>query len=64
MLWRTGTIRFPQTVLNRINEVEKKGFKPVGDEVRQQLERFKFWQGLQGCCTWSGTRTNLALRSL
>ena len=47
MLWRTSTIRFPQTVLNRINEVEEKGFKPVGDEVRQQLERFKFWQGLQ-----------------
>ena len=47
MLWRTGTIRFPQAVLNRINEVEAKGFKPVGDEIRQQLERFKFWQGLQ-----------------
>ena len=47
MLWRTGTIRFPQAVLNRINEVEEKGFKPVGDEIRQQLERFKFWQGLQ-----------------
>ena len=46
MLWRTGTIRFPQAVLNRINEVEMKGFKPVGDEIRQQLERFKFWQGL------------------
>ena len=28
MLWRTGTIRFPQAVLNRINEVEEKGFKP------------------------------------
>ena len=47
MLWRTGTIRFPQAVLNRINEVEEKGFKPVGDEIRQQLERFPFWQGLQ-----------------
>ena len=46
-LWRTGMIRFPQAVLNRINEVEEKGFKPVGDEIRQQLERFKFWQGLQ-----------------
>ena len=47
MLWRTGAIRFPQAVLNRINEVETKGFKPVGDEIRQQLERFKFWQGLK-----------------
>ncbi len=47
MLSRTGTIRFPQTVLNRFNEVEENGFKPVGDEVRQLLERFKFWQGLQ-----------------
>ena len=47
MLWRTGTIRFPQAVLNRINEVETRGFKPVGDEIRQQLERFKFWQGLK-----------------
>ena len=38
MLWRTGTIRFPQAVLNRINgEVEMKGFKPVGDEIRHQL---------------------------
>ena len=46
-LWRTGMIRFPQAVLNRINEVETKGFKPVGDEIRQQLERFKFWQGLK-----------------
>ena len=46
-LWRTGMIRFPQAVLNRINEVEEKGFKPVGDEIRQQLERFTFWQGLQ-----------------
>ncbi|MDC2984982.1 hypothetical protein OAZ80_01505 [bacterium] len=27
MLRRTGTIRFPQAVLNRINEVEEKGFK-------------------------------------
>ena len=34
-------------VLNRINQFEEKGFKPVWDEVRQQLERFKFWQGLQ-----------------
>jgi len=47
MLWRTATIRFPQAVLNRINEVETRGFKPVGDEIRQQLERFKFWQGLK-----------------
>ena len=47
MLWRTGTIRFPQTVLNRINEAEEKGFKPVGDEIRQQLQRFRFWQGLE-----------------
>ena len=46
-LWRTGMIRFPQAVLNRINGVEEKGFKPVGDEIRQQLERFKWWQGLQ-----------------
>ena len=46
-MWRTGMIRFPQAVLNRINEVEEKGFKPVGDEIRQQLERFKWWQGLQ-----------------
>ena len=46
-MWRTGVIRFPQAVLNRINEVDEKGFKPVGDEIRQQLERFKFWQGLQ-----------------
>ena len=46
-MWRTGMIRFPQAVLKRINEVEEKGFKPVGDEIRQQLERFKWWQGLQ-----------------
>ena len=47
MLWRTGVIRFPQAVLNRINKVDEKGFKPVGDEIRQQLERFKFWQGFR-----------------
>ena len=46
-MWRTGMIRFPQAVLNRINEVDEKGFKPVGDEIRQQLERFPFWRGLQ-----------------
>ena len=46
-MWRTGVIRFPQAVLNRINDVDAKGFKPVGDEIRQQLERFKWWQGLQ-----------------
>ena len=47
MLWRTGTIRFPQAVLNCINAVEMKGFKPVGDEIRQQLGRYKPWQSLQ-----------------
>ena len=30
-MWRTGVIRFPQAVLNSINEVDAKGFKPVGD---------------------------------
>ena len=34
-----------QVALNRINEIETKGL-PAGDEIRQ-LERFKFWQGLQ-----------------
>ena len=47
MLWRTGTIRFPQAVLNAINQVDIKGFKTVGDAVRQLLDRYRPWQNLK-----------------
>ena len=47
MLWRTGTVRFPQAVLNAIYQVENKGFKPVGDAIRQLLDRYRPWQNLK-----------------
>ena len=47
MLWRTGTVRLPQAVLNAIYQVENKGFKPVGDAIRQLLDRYRPWQNLK-----------------
>jgi len=46
MMWRTGMVKLPQAILKRINEVDEKGWKPIGDEFRQQLERYKPWQSL------------------
>jgi integrase len=45
-LWRSGLVQLPQALLRRINEVDEKGWKPIGDEFRQQLERYKPWQSL------------------
>ena len=45
-LWRSGMVQFPAALLKRINAVDEKGWKPVGDEFRQQLERYKPWQSL------------------
>jgi len=45
-LWRSGMVQLPAALLKRINEVDTKGWKPVGDEFRQQLERYKPWQSL------------------
>ncbi|WP_353292220.1 hypothetical protein [Synechococcus sp. M16CYN] len=32
---------------NKINEIETKGFKSMGDEIRQQLKRYRLWRNLQ-----------------
>ena len=45
-LWSSGMIQPPQALLKRINEVEEKGWKPIGDEFRQQLERYAPWRSL------------------
>jgi integrase len=45
-LWSTGMVQLPQAIQRRINEVDEKGWKPIGDEFRQQLERYKPWQSL------------------
>jgi integrase len=45
-LWQSGLVKLPSALLKRINEIEEKGWKPVGDEFRQQLERYKPWQSL------------------
>lgn len=41
-----GLAKFPPSLEKRIKEVDKKGYKPVGDEFRQLLERYKPWAAL------------------
>lgn len=47
-LYASGLGKLPRAILNRIEKVKAEGgsFKPVGDEFRQQLERYPFWQSM------------------
>ena len=47
-LYASGLGKLPRAIINRIEKVKAEGgsFKPVGDEFRQQLERYPFWKSM------------------